>query len=205
MKCDELKSYTCGGWCCDKEAYPKKDVDKAIAELKSRIHELESMPHTDNSAVIELLSDELEKLRPMEAALEIAEADNKKYIERIKELEAENESLRKAVSNWHDKYCNLQETIDRLERKLECVKENKDKELRATKHALWLARAARAKTEYQHWILIWRCANTNQYFFINKTRYRHTSKVDRMMYPWEWRDIWSEVEQRCLKKAEEYK
>lgn len=78
-------------------------------------------------------------------------------------------------------------------------------ELKATKRALWLARAARAKTEYQHWILIWHCTNTNQYFFINKTRYKHTSKVDRMRYPWEWRDIWSEVEKRCLKKAEEYK
>ena len=54
------------------------------------------MPHTDNSAVIDLLSSELEKLRPMEAALEIAEADNKKYIERIKKLEAENEKLKDA-------------------------------------------------------------------------------------------------------------
>lgn len=35
MKCDEMKSYTCGGWYCDKEAYPKKDVDEAIAELKA--------------------------------------------------------------------------------------------------------------------------------------------------------------------------
>jgi len=77
--------------------------------------------------------------------------------------------------------------------------------IKEQKHALWLARAARAKTEYQHWILIWHCANTNQYFFINKTRYKHTSKVDRMRYPWEWRDIWSEVEKHCLKKAEEYK
>ena len=37
MKCDEMKSYTCGGWYCDKEAYPKKDVDEAIAELKEQL------------------------------------------------------------------------------------------------------------------------------------------------------------------------
>lgn len=33
-KCDELTSYVCGGWRCDEEAYPKKDVDEAIAEIK---------------------------------------------------------------------------------------------------------------------------------------------------------------------------
>lgn len=37
MKCDELKPYVCGGWCCEKEAYAKDEVDKAIAELKARI------------------------------------------------------------------------------------------------------------------------------------------------------------------------
>ena len=89
----------------------------------------------------------------------------------------------------------------------EKIKENAElaRKLRATQRALWLARAARAKTEYQHWILIWHCEYTNNRFFINKSRYRHTSKVDRMRYPWEWRDIWIEVEQRCTKKAEEYK
>lgn len=40
----------------------KQFVDAAIAELKARIHDLESMPHTDNSAVIERLSNENECL-----------------------------------------------------------------------------------------------------------------------------------------------
>ena len=47
----------------------------------------------------------------------------------IDELKADNESLRKAVSNWHDKYCKLQEKIDNLECKLACVTANKDKEI----------------------------------------------------------------------------
>lgn len=79
------------------------------------------------------------------------------------------------------------------------------REHKATKRALWMARAARAKVEYQHWILIQRCEYTNHHFFINKSRYKHTSKVDRLRYPWEWRDIWFKVEKRCIKKAEEYK
>lgn len=31
---EKLKAYVCGGWCCDKEAYPKADVDKYIAEME---------------------------------------------------------------------------------------------------------------------------------------------------------------------------
>ena len=59
MKCDELKRHgirgvmyngdeICGGFAY----YDADEVDEAIEELKARIHELESMPHTDNSAVI---------------------------------------------------------------------------------------------------------------------------------------------------------
>lgn len=43
----------------------------------------------------------------------------------LEELKAENGSLRKAVSGWHDKYCNLQEKIDALECKLACVTADK--------------------------------------------------------------------------------
>jgi hypothetical protein len=41
----------------------KQFVDAAITELKAIIHELESIPHTDNSAVIERLSNENECLK----------------------------------------------------------------------------------------------------------------------------------------------
>ena len=92
MKCDELKRHgirgvmyngeeICGGFAY----YDADEVDEAIAELKARIHELESMPHTDNSAVIELLQNEnkdlKDKLRhyPMMAA--IIESDMKELAE----------------------------------------------------------------------------------------------------------------------------
>lgn len=80
-----------------------------------------------------------------------------------------------------------------------------DDENRKLQYALWLARANMAKTEYNHWILIWHCELNNHLFFINKTRYKNGAKVDRLHYPWEWRDIWNDVERKCLKKAEEYK
>lgn len=43
-------------------AYRKDDVDAAIDNLKARINELENTPHTDNSAVIDLLQKENAKL-----------------------------------------------------------------------------------------------------------------------------------------------
>lgn len=112
----------------------------------------------------------------------------------IDELKAENERLVKCCKEYDSR-----QRID------ERIKFNGAQQLRTTKRALWIARASRAKVEYQYWIFIQRCEYTNHHFFINKSRYKHTSKVDRLRYPWEWSDIWIEVEKRCIKKAEEYK
>lgn len=43
--------------------YYADDVDGVIAKLKARIHELENMPHTDNSEVIDALETENEALK----------------------------------------------------------------------------------------------------------------------------------------------
>lgn len=68
MKCDKfttpIKIEIHGiGTIESKDLLLKAEVDEAIAELKARIHELENMPHTDNSAVIELLEKENEDLK----------------------------------------------------------------------------------------------------------------------------------------------
>ena len=65
MKCDELKSYTCGGWCCDKEAYPKNDVDAAIDELK-REH------HRERHEYIEMVAQRKNENRKLKRALWMA-------------------------------------------------------------------------------------------------------------------------------------
>ena len=46
-----------------KDLLLKVEVDEVIAKLNDRIHELENMPHTDNSAVIELLENQNAELR----------------------------------------------------------------------------------------------------------------------------------------------
>lgn len=85
------------------------------------------------------------------------------------------------------------------------LKSEADKELRAMKRALWMARAARAHAEWGHWATIWFC-NTNVELNINKSSvsqdpYRGTTKRNAAI----WRNIWHDVERKCRAKAEECK
>ena len=77
---------------------------------------------------------------------------------KLAEKESDNKSALKAVSHWHDNYCELQKVVDRLQSKLEC-KEDKykklvkdhdkaiqaccdaDKRIVRLQRALWIARA----------------------------------------------------------------
>lgn len=178
MKCDELQYERLGD---ANKTYPastlvvrKQFVDAAIAELKCEL----SDARADNEKLKEALKIKDDLL--IENGAEIGS------------LKADNESLRKAVSDWHDKYCSLQETIDRLECKLECVKENKDKELRATRRALWLARAERALSDYA-----W-----HQQTAETLLRGGTSAAVDYQ----KWKaKKWKNVERLCRAKAEEYK
>lgn len=173
MKCDELKPIfiptrgITGDTLLGVGYYPYNAVDEAIAELKC-----------DNDKLKEALKIKDDLL--IENGAEIGS------------LKADNESLRKAVSNWHDKYCNLQETIDRLECKLECVKENKDKELRATNRALWLARAERAVA----------AQSVHEWCRYNEKHPCGLWRADPFEY---WVQAWICVEKLCRKKAKEYK
>ena len=76
------------------------------------------------------------------------------------------------------------------------------KELRATRRALWLARAERAKD---------RATTCNDFAYlgdtereINMTLARTWMKC-RMLKPSEWSKVWNKVERKCRAKAEEYK
>jgi hypothetical protein len=113
-------------------------------------------------------------------------------------VDAAIEELKREHHKERDEYI---EMVDQHKAKLV----EQESENRRLKRSLWMARADRAKTEYNHWILIWHCELNNHLFFINKTRYKNRAKVDRLHYPWEWRDIWDEVERKCRAKAEEYK
>lgn len=128
----------------------------------------------------------------------IDQIDNKdKQIENIKK---EKESALKAVSHWHDHYCQLQTKIDHIETKL-VMKTDK---IREANKALWLARANRAHAEWGHWATIWFC-NTSAVLNINKSSvsqdpYRCTIQRNAAI----WRNIWNEVERKCRAKAKEF-
>ena len=64
-------------------------------------------------------------------------------------------------------------------------------ELKATKRALWLARAERAKVEKEHYVAV--------KFTECKPSTKRRRDMDRIAYKWEW------VELKCREKAEEYK
>lgn len=112
----------------------------------------------------------------------------------IAELKVENERLVKCRKEY-----------DSRQRIEERIISNGAQQLRATKRALWLARANRANAEWGHWATIWFC-DTSIILNINKSSvsqdpYRCTIKRNAA----KWRNIWREVERKCLKKAEEYK
>lgn len=140
MKCDELEAIKADTHGAIEWVYPKDEVDAAIADLKSRIHELESIPHTDNSAVIE-------------------------------KLVQENERLIKCCKEYDSR-----QRID------ERIKFNGAQQLRATKRALWLARAwgANQRTKYLDLFLTGRAHAIRKY-------------------------KWIKITSKCRAKAEEYK
>lgn len=55
---------------------------------------------------------------------------------KLAEKESDYKSALKAVSHWHDNYCELQKVVDRLQTKSEC----KEDKIRILKRALWIAR-----------------------------------------------------------------
>lgn len=59
---------------------------------------------------------------------------------KLAEKESDYKSALKAVSHWHDNYCELQKVVDGLQSKLEC----KEADTRILKCALWMSRKAHA-------------------------------------------------------------
>ena len=148
-------------------------------------------------------------------------------LEEYESLKRENAELKKEIEFMHsnckwnvgdgcarllgEKHAIINE-IAELKAKLESVQatayaESVDAgmENRRLKRELWIARAARAYAEHDHWATIWFC-DTNVELNINKSSvsqypYWCTTKRNAAI----WRNIWHDVERKCRAKAEEYK
>ena len=142
MKCDELKPYVCGGWCCEKEAYPKDKVDEAIAELKKKL-----MPCLNGDCI--LTCEVVEKYGKENAELKARIADLENLNHDLCERVTENDDIR---LHWEE----VEQTRaanECLKAKLEDVQASHYAEMvdagmreRKLKRELWLARAEMART-----------------------------------------------------------
>lgn len=110
----------------------------------------------------------------------------------IAELKAENERLVKCCEEYDSR-----QRID------ENIKFNGVKQLRATKRAMWLARAERAAAWQIHFSV---CHNhsIDREFYINGASMPCEGMVT-MRTARDWAMIWKKVDHLCRQKVEEYK
>ena len=178
MKCDELKAYTCGGWCCDKEAYPKKDVDESIAEMKEIIEKNRSAFYVD----LGIVANDCEKLK----------AENAR-------LKATPEQIMKEVFGKVLIYPNDLVPLDNAYELAVGLK--------SAKRALWLARANNAKlwahywfdvapSEYIKYDIIGRMEGNEKEFILTTLKTHRTAS--------EWVGVWEIIDKKCRAKAKEY-
>lgn len=76
-------------------------------------------------------------------------------------------------------------------------------ELRKTKHALWMARAKRAKERIDFWNEKPKL-EPNKGYAINGCKGMKKFSSRKTLQPIEWRNIYMWVECKCLQKAKEY-
>lgn len=103
---EELNSY----WGGDKfDVYDKYEADSVMDAMEARIKELESIPHTDNTAVIEALQ------RDKDDLIEL----NEKRIARIQELEETKSKMYDANQLMNASIKELERSVATLTRKYE--------------------------------------------------------------------------------------
>lgn len=78
-----------------------------------------------------------------------------------------------------------------------------EKEIRRLKRALWLARAERAEARKNYWYA--RCCHEGDKYLwsIDGSAVKYIGCIKRTNF--DWLKVWSEVENKCRAKAEEYK
>lgn len=145
----------------------------------------------ESTNIIETMSAELEHLRPMEASLEMAEADVKAYKQRIAVLEKEIAELKSEIRR--------KEAVE--QRWFEQCMEARSEAIRL-KRALWIARAERASDRARIFYFndLETMLDIDGFSYDSKKKKGHKKLTARI-----WRIIWLKVERKCRAKAEEYK
>lgn len=80
---------------------------------------------------------------------------------------------------------------------------DKDKEIHRLKWALWIARAYRSEAKKNYWYARSCHEGDERLWSIDGSAVKYIGCIKRTNF--DWLKVWSEVESKCLKKAEEYK
>lgn len=126
--------------------------------------------------VFESMTAELDRLRPMECGLELAEADRDAYKKKVEELVGKYKELAKDHDKAIQACCDADKRIVRLQR------------------ALWLARAKNARFNVQ-----------NRQRVINTEFDQDHPDIEFIHHHEKVKQKWMNVELLCQKKAKEYK
>lgn len=110
----------------------------------------------------------------------------------LKDVTDDRNEFKQLYSEQTEKLCIELTNVDTLEQ-----------ELRKTLRALWLARAERAEARKDYWYARSVHEGDNRLWSIDGSAVKYIGCIKRTNF--DWLKTWSEVECKCLKKAEEYK
>lgn len=173
----------------------KSDVDKVIAQLKEKLHDVDNQWNEQCKEIAQLKA----KLVVLQSFYDLhGNVDN--YIDRLK---AENESLKAKLETVNEL---VKTSKDLYDHTIESLKASHYAEMvdagmreRRLRRALWVTRAAMAKSEKDRWNAHIDCGN-------KRNRKDPTFiKTGKLLEVSEWRKLWADIERKCLKKAEEFK
>lgn len=209
MKCDELKKYKAyefGGAF----VYHINEVDEAIAELKDKLQ----LDEDEMAGFLQLeeecgggdLRNYIAELKAENKMLKehIANGDVSRitWINEATELKAENERLKDEL-NAANKQCeNLINSATDIMLRQDKVNDSKCTEIESLKRALWIARAYRAEARKNYWYARSCHEGDERLWSIDGSAVKYIGCIKRTNF--DWLKVWSEVESKCLKKAEEY-
>lgn len=159
------------------KAYDIDEVDAAIAELKSENKMLKE--HIANGDVSRIT-----------------------WIDEATKLKAENERLKDELNAANNQCENLINFATDIMLRQDKVNDSKCTEIESLKRALWIARAYRAEARKNYWYARSCHEGDERLWSIDGSAVKYIGCIKRTNF--DWLKVWSEVESKCLKKAEEY-
>lgn len=115
----------------------------------------------------------------------------------------ERDDNQTAIDELQAENAELKQKLEDVQASMYCDVVDANMEIRRLKRALWLARAERAEARKNYWYAR-SCHEGDDFLMsIDGSPVKYIGCIKRTNY--DWLLTWSEVERKCLAKAEEYK